>query len=83
MDNWYRIKDKLPEVATEVIVYNAHAKHPDYNPDGTSMGFIMDDKSFCVGVWNPEYDFWDNINISPMSPHYPTHWQPKPIPPKD
>lgn len=83
MDNWHRIKDKEPEVCVEVTVYNQHDKDQDYNPTGVSTGFMMDDKSFCVAVWNNEYDFWECVNISPLSPRYPTHWQPKPQPPKD
>lgn len=83
MDNWYRIKDKEPEVAEEVQVYNKYNIHEEYCPTGVTNGFMMDDKSFCLAIWNNEYDYWDAVNIAPNSPNYPTHWQPKATAPKD
>ena len=83
MDNWYRWADKKPEVCEEVLMYSKEWIDEDYNPSGVSLAFLYDDGSVLQLFWDNELDFYDNRHIRLNSKDYPTHWQPKPTPPKD
>ena len=83
MDNWYRFKDKKPPVGVEVDFYNKHWVCPDFNPNGIRSGFLTDEVYVFLALWVDHQDTYTNLVINPLSPDYPTHWQPKPTPPKD
>jgi hypothetical protein len=84
MDNWYKIKDKLPEPMVEVLVYNKDcAQDEEFNPDGVHIGFMLDEKTFIVLSYDEEYESGEANYVESHEKYYPTHWQPKPSAPKD
>lgn len=81
MDNWYRIKDKLPGVGKELLVYNPNWVDAAYCPDGIRIGVMIGEDIFLVDAKDGEGYY--SLCYRPKNPDYPTHWQPKPVPPKD
>lgn len=79
---WTEISTQLPEECEEVILFNPEYRHEDFNQEGITVGFMLDGHDFIVAVWENDYDTWFSRFVSPGDELYPTHWQPKPSPPK-
>ena len=51
-------KDKKPEEGVEVIAFNKAWIDKDFNPNGTRIGFLLDD-GFISATWDDEQYFYD------------------------
>ena len=68
MSEWIRVKDKLPEPETEVLVYR-----------GNHFGDIMNVYTYLGnGEWEDDYGYWARTEDDGI-----THWMPLPEPPKE
>lgn len=84
-NNWFEIKDCLPEQGEEVLFFNKEWIDEDFNPTGTRTGFYNDDDFITAHYWN-EQDCYVTIAhwICDDSNEYsdelkksidPTHWK--------
>ena len=71
MNNWISIKDKLPEVGTEVIVFTPH------NNKVTSLARYIRHEGANTYFWDNHYPGSGNCHIQESV----THWMPLPEPP--
>lgn len=70
------MEGSLPPEDVDVIAYNKKWIHPDYNPEGTRIGFLEEDR-FYSAQWNgddysthcSEDDFYDH-NGKDQLPEY-------------
>jgi hypothetical protein len=42
IDKWIDVKERLPEIGVEIILFNGKWIDEDFNPNGTRVGFIDD-----------------------------------------
>lgn len=75
---WISVKDRLPEVDTNVVVYAEGKNDPIYRIVITSMSDknIFDPRIKREPYWREPWQFFDTM-------YEITHWMPMPEPPKE
>ena len=61
---WHDYNKVKPEYGIEVIGYNFNWINPDFNPNGTRVGFRNGDDSFQSAYYSNECDSYYNIDES-------------------
>ena len=62
LDNqWIKLSERPLEEGVEVIGYNKWWIDPDFNPNGTRIGFLNGDGHFTSAKWNNSDDVYDTM----------------------
>ena len=58
---WINYKEEKPPFGVEVIAYHHKWIDEDFNPNGTRIGFLLDD-GFVSAFWRDEQDCYETIS---------------------
>lgn len=72
MSEWIRVKDRLPEPFTSVLVSNSAGVSLDEREATTAYFDGVDGQWYYLAFW--DYDLWHKADV--------THWMPLPAPPE-
>lgn len=98
MEDWFKVIETPPEQGVEIIGFSKEWIDEDFNPEGTRICYMQDlliggldenpEHIWSSAAWCNTCDEWHTVNSDdeivegqlPRTP--PTHWRPKPLPPK-